>query len=235
MARISALHKKLRRVVGKALYDYHMIADGDRIAVGLSGGKDSLTLLYLLQDYSLHPIYVDPGFENSISERLSEHCQSMGLSLRVEKTDFGVVAHSKNNRENPCFLCARRRRQRLFEGAEQMNCRKIALGHHKDDLIETLFINMCYAGEISTMLPSQSLFKGAIKIIRPLAYADEERIAQFAKQAGFPQLANYCPSAGNSKRDEIKTMLNDLYRSNRKVKGNLFRAMRHVKLEYLPK
>ncbi len=243
MARISALHKKLRRAVGKALYEYQMIADGDRIAVGLSGGKDSLTLLYLLQeriawapvDYSLHPIYIDPGFENSFSDQLSEHCQTLGLTLQVEKTDFGPVAHSDINRENPCFLCARHRRQRMFEVAEKMNCRKVALGHHKDDLIETLFINMCYAGEISTMLPAQTLFKGAITLIRPLAYADEERIGQFAKQAAFPKFVNSCPSANNSKRQEIKELLNGLYRSNRKIKGNLFRAMRHVNLEYLPK
>lgn len=243
MARISALHKKLRRAAGKALCEYQMISDGDRIAVGLSGGKDSLTLLHLLQeriawapvDYSLHPIYIDPGFENSFSDQLSRHCQTLGLTLQVEKTDLGLVAHSEINRENPCFLCARRRRQRLFETAEKMNCRKIALGHHKDDLIETLFINMCYAGEISTMLPSQTLFKGAITLIRPLAYADEERIRQFAKQSAFPEFMNSCPSANHSKRQEIKTLLNDLYRSNRKIKGNLFRAMRHVNLDYLPK
>lgn len=229
--------------MGKALYEYQMIDDGDRIAVGLSGGKDSLTLLHLLQeriawapvDYSLHPIYIDPGFENSFGHQLSRYCQDLGLTLQVEKTDFGPMAHSDMNQENPCFLCARRRRQRLFEVAEKVNCRKIALGHHKDDLIETLFINMCYAGEISTMLPFQTLFKGAMTLIRPLAYADEDRIRQFARQAAFPEFVNSCPSANKSKRQEIKVLLNDLYRTNRKIKGNLFRAMRHVKMDYLPK
>jgi tRNA 2-thiocytidine biosynthesis protein TtcA len=111
----------------------------------------------------------------------------------------------------------------------------LALGHNKDDIIETLFLNMCYAGEISTMVPSQTLFKGRFKIIRPLAYADEQLIRDFAREHGFPDFVNPCPSAGNSKRQEIKTMLTQLYKHNPKIKGNIFRAMSRVKNAYLLK
>jgi len=233
----------IRRQVGKALHKYDMISDGEKIAVGVSGGKDSLTLMYVLTErlaripitYELFAIYIDPGFENGFSEGLERYCREMGYFLRVEHTDHGIVAHSEENRENPCFLCSRLRRKRLFEIADELGCRKLALGHHKDDIIETLFMNMCYAGEISTMVPSQSLFNKAFDIIRPLSHTDEETIERFARGKGFPEFENPCPTSGVSKRQEVKGMLNKLYRSNRKIKGNIFRAMSHVKPDYLLK
>jgi tRNA 2-thiocytidine biosynthesis protein TtcA len=153
----------------------------------------------------------------------------------VEYTDYGVVSHSDQNRENPCFLCSRLRRKRLFEIADELGCTKLALGHNKDDIIETLFLNMCYAGEISTMVPFQSMFQGRFTVIRPLAFADEDMIRRFARKEGLPEFINTCPSASSSKRHEIKSLLNQLYRSNPKIKGNIFRAMSHVKPEYLLK
>ena len=220
-----------------------MLRDGDRVVVGVSGGQDSLTLMWLLQerlarvpiDYQLFPVYIDPGFDAGFGEKLESDCRQMGFSLRVEYTDYGVVAHSPVNRENPCFLCSRLRRKRLFEIAEELGCRKLALGHNRDDIIETLFLNMCYAGEISTMQPSQPFFGGRYTVIRPLAYADEDHIRRFARDQAFPGYVNPCPSAGHSKRQEIKALLSSLYRGNRKVKGNIFRAMHHVKPEYLLK
>jgi tRNA 2-thiocytidine biosynthesis protein TtcA len=229
--------------LGKALHNYDMIAHGDRIVVGLSGGKDSMTLLWflferlarVLIDYELFPVYVDPGFEDGFGEQLQQYSRDQGYSLRVEYTDYGVLAHSEENRENPCFLCSRLRRKRLFEIADELNCTKLALGHHKDDIIETLFMNMCYAGEISTMKPSQSFFEGKFTIIRPLAYADEDSITRFARSMGFPEFVNSCPTASVSKRQEVKTMLKKLYRSNRKIRGNIFRSMSHVRKDYLLK
>jgi tRNA 2-thiocytidine biosynthesis protein TtcA len=157
------------------------------------------------------------------------------LILRVEHTDYGILGHSEINSENPCFLCSRLRRKRLFEIADELGCNKLALGHNKDDIIETLFLNICYAGEISTMVPFQTIFKGRFTIIRPLAYADADLIRAFADEQGFPEFVNPCPSANHSKRQEIKTILNQLYRSNRKIKGNIFRSMSRVKLDYLLK
>ncbi len=218
-----------------------MIADGERIAIGLSGGKDSLTLCWILKNrirhvpvnYELTAIYIDPGFEKGFAKDLEKHCARFNIQLIVEHTDNGLVAHSTANRENPCFLCSRLRRKRLFEIAETIGAKKIALGHHKDDIIETLFLNMFYSGEISTMSPRQELFKGAMTIIRPLAFLDEDVIHRFSKRMEFPVFENPCPSSNRSKRYEIKEMLSKLYRSNRKIKGNIFRAMQRVKLDYL--
>jgi tRNA 2-thiocytidine biosynthesis protein TtcA len=236
-------YKALNRAVGKALHDYEMIHDGDRILVGLSGGSDSLTLLWMLVErraririgYHLTAAYLDPGFGGGGVEALRAFCDQLGVPLRTEWTDFGVVSHGPLNRENPCFLCARLRRKRLFEIGAELDCRILALGHNRDDVIETLFLNMCYAGEISTMRPAQELFNGRFRVIRPLAYADGHLIRRFASERALPVSANPCPSAGRSRRADIKELLQQLYRSNRKIKGNIFRAMRHVKPEYLLK
>ncbi len=235
--------QSIRRSLGQALHEYDMILDGEKIAVGLSGGKDSLTMMWLLNErlaripisYELVAIYIDPGFEGGFSGELKDYCRGMGYTLIVDYTDFGTIAHSDKNRENPCFLCSRLRRKRLFEIADQEGCKKLALGHHKDDIIETLFMNMCYAGEISTMLPVQKLFQGEFAIIRPLSYTSENDIIRFSENNTFPLFHNPCPSAENSKRRDIKELLNTLYQSNRKIKGNIFRSMRRVKLDYLPK
>jgi tRNA 2-thiocytidine biosynthesis protein TtcA len=237
------VYKTLNRVVGKAIHDYDMIRDGDRILVGLSGGSDSLTLLWMLAErrtrvrvaYQIDAVYIDPGFGSGAAEAIRPFCERLEVALRVEVTDFGVVSHGPLNRENPCFLCARLRRKRLFEIAAERSCQTLALGHNRDDVIETFFLNVCYSGEISTMRPAQDLFNGRFRVVRPLAYADEQLIRRFASEQRLPVSANPCPSAGRSRRAEIKHLLEQLYRSNRKIKGNIFRSMRHVKLEYLLK
>lgn len=239
----SRIYKRLNRTVGKAIHRYDMIADGDRIAVGLSGGMDSLFLLWVLKErlrripirYELVAIHLDPGFDGGFSDRLASYCSENGYFLRIEHTDYGVLGHSAENRENPCFLCSRLRRKRLFELADELDCTKLALGHNQDDIIETLFLNMCYAGEISTMVPYQSLFNGKAVIIRPLAFTDEALIRRFGKEQAFPRFINPCPSAGASKRQEIKEILKQLYRGNDKVKGNIFRALSRPRLDYLLK
>lgn len=243
MPKHSYLYKAVNRALGQALHRYGMISNGDRILVGLSGGKDSLSLMWFLNerkdriliDYDLIAVYIDLGFDRSFSERLRSYCETNGYDIRIEYTDYGRMAHSPQNRENPCFLCARLRRKRLFEIAEMLGCNKVALGHNKDDLIETLFMNMCYAGEISTMLPSQSFFKGKFELIRPLAFVDEDTIQRFARQKDFPEFINPCPTARVSKRKEIKELLKQLYASNKKTKGNIFRSMSHIKPDYMLK
>ncbi|OGP60281.1 MAG: tRNA 2-thiocytidine(32) synthetase TtcA [Deltaproteobacteria bacterium RBG_13_49_15] len=224
-----------------AIHRYRMISEGDRIAVALSGGKDSLSLLWVLKErqsrvpihYELTAVYVDPGFKGGFGEDLKVYCRKNGIPLYVDMTNHGIIGHSPENRENPCFLCSRLRRKRIFEIAEKLNCNKVALGHTKDDIIETLFLNICYAGEISTMIPNQSFFQGKFTLIRPLAFVDEEITRRFAKEADFPVFNNPCPTAGITKRREIKNLLNQLYRPNSKIKGNIFNAMQHVKHEFL--
>jgi tRNA 2-thiocytidine biosynthesis protein TtcA len=220
-----------------------MISDGDRILVGVSGGADSLSLMWLLSErreripinYELFAVFIDPGFEGSFAEALKAFCEKLGFSLRVEYTDIGLRGHRSTNRENPCFLCSRLRRKRLFEIADELGCRKLALGHNKDDVIETLFMNICFAGEISTMVPYQTFFQQKFALIRPLAFADDALIRRFSSEQRFPNFENPCPTAKTSKRQEIKALLTQLYRSNQKIKGNIFRAMSHVRLDYLLK
>lgn len=234
--------KKVGRAVGRAIHHYSMIENGDHIAVGLSGGKDSATLLWILHErlsripirYSLHPIHIDLGFNGNSSAIIGNYCSAMGYDLHREQTDYGPRAHSEENLENPCFLCSRLRRKRLFELADHFGCNKLALGHHMDDIIETLLLNMCYGGKIRTMVPCQPFFGGKLTVVRPLALLDEAKIDRFARDHDIPEARNQCPTAPASKRSEIKKMLSTLYRTNKNVKGNLFAAMSRVNLEYLP-
>ncbi len=242
MPQYSYTYKHLNRVLGKALHTYNMIQDGDRIVVGLSGGKDSWSLLWLLAErqkrvpvrYDLFAVHIDPGFERGPADLIAQYSRQIGVTVRIEHTDHGLLAHGPDNRENPCFLCSRLRRKRLFEIAEELNCNKVALGHTKDDIIETLFLNLFYAGEMSTMMPSQPFFGGRFTVIRPLAFADEDALRHLAEQMKWPIHPNPCPSAGNSKRAQVKALLKALYAGNKKIKGNIFRALRHVRPEYLP-
>lgn len=235
--------KTLNKEFGKAVHQYDMIQDGDRIAVGLSGGFDSLTLLWLLKErlerilihYEIYPVFIDPGFDDGFTDILIDFCRMWGFDLRVDYTEHGILAHSDENLENPCFLCSRLRRKRLFEIADELNCSKLALGHNKDDIIETLFLNICYAGQICTMMPSQSLFQDKITIIRPLAFSDSDVIRKFAGEKEFPVFTNPCPTSKTSKRKEVKVMLNQLYKGNHNIKGNIFRSLSHVKADYLLK
>jgi tRNA 2-thiocytidine biosynthesis protein TtcA len=238
---ISTADKKIQGLLGKAIRDYDMIEDGDRVAVAVSGGKDSMALLYMLKKrlswipirYDLLAVHLDMGFEGTQTQRIEQACQQMGVAFYTEKTDYGIRAHGPENRENPCFLCAWLRRRHLFQLAETLNYSKIAFGHNKDDIIETLFLNMFFSGELSTMLPKQSLFNGRLNIIRPLAFLEENRIKNFSGRLGLPEIENPCPSARNSARKEIKDFLAAFYARNRKIRGNIFHALSHVRPEYL--
>jgi len=237
----SSLKKKIDHAVGKAIFDWSMILDNEKILVGLSGGKDSQVLLHILfalkkkapVDFEILPVHIDAGFAGSFAEELCRYVEKTYGCLKIEYKDYGLLAHSLENTENPCFLCSRLRRNRLFEMAKEQGCRKIALGHNKDDIIETLFINMFYAGKMATMKPRQSFFNGALDIIRPLAYVEKNDILRFAQFVGLPEFKNNCPSANKTKRTEIRHMLEDLYKHNKNIKGNIFRSLRNIVPEYL--
>ncbi len=237
----SKLNKRIDRAVGKAIHDWQMISENDRILVGVSGGKDSQSLLKILFSlqrrspvkFEILPVHIDAGFEKSFSKELEEFIDTNYLAPKIIYKNYGVLAHSEENTENPCFLCSRLRRKKLFEIAKEEGCKKIALGHNKDDIIETLFINMCYSGRIGTMKPSQSFFNGALDIIRPLSYVEKKDIIRFCDRYDLPVFKNNCPSANKTKRIEIRQMLETLYGHNKHIKGNIFRSMSNVSQDYL--
>ena len=235
------LQKEIRHLVGKAIHERRMIADGDHILVSVSGGKDSLSLLWLLRerikwvpiDYRLTAVHVDPGFGVKSGEKMRDFFEANGFEYRIIESDCGPKAHSSYNLENPCFLCSRLRRKAIFELADELKCAKIAFGHHKDDIIETFFVNIFYGASISTMVPVQPFFKGKITIIRPLFMVEEKMITRYVSSMGWPAIPLGCPTAGSSKREVIKTMLDRFYKENKKVKGNIFHALQNVRNEYL--
>ena len=240
---MSFIKKEIKRLSGKAIHNYQMIKDGDHVMVAVSGGKDSLALLWLLRErikripieYSITAVHVDPGFGYNSADRLESFLSNNKFEYRIIKTDIGPTAHGPENRENPCFLCSRLRRKILFKLADEIGCSRIALGHHKDDLIETFFLNIFYGASVSTMLPVQELFGGKLIVIRPLYLIDEDFIRRYVQFLDFPEINLGCPTAGSSKRDEIKNMLNHFFRSNKKIKGNIFHALQNVNPEYLLK
>jgi len=238
------LHEFIRKNMEIAANDFRMIQPGDRILVGISGGVDSFVLLkllsgrkiYLPQDISLIAVHIDLGFygENPpYLEKLTSYFETNGYEYHIEHTRIGTYAHSKKNRKKPCFLCSRFRRQRMLELADRFHCQKIALGHHKDDVIETLMINILFGRQISTMMPNQELFKGKFHIIRPLVYIWEKKIKQYAQQNDFPTFENPCPSSKMSKRMYIKELLLKIEKENKGIRENIFKSLRHVKTEYL--
>ncbi|MBN2569042.1 MAG: tRNA 2-thiocytidine(32) synthetase TtcA [Deltaproteobacteria bacterium] len=225
-----------------AARDYNMISEGDRVLVGVSGGRDSMALLDLLNTpmvflppFSVVAVHIDLGFEESREGQkiLEQYLKDNSYRYVMDKTDIGPLAHSDYNRKNPCFLCSRLRRKRIFEIAGECGCNKIAFAHHKDDIIETLLINMFYGREISTMVPNQAIFGGKYHIIRPFAYIREGLIKRYAKKRAFPIVKEACPSSRVSKRRYIKKVLDELEKENKNIRENIFKSMRHVKTDYL--
>ena len=238
------LYLHLKKWLEKAALDYNMIAAGDRLLVGVSGGADSLVLLDLLNtpmlflpSFSIVAVNIDLGFDATYQgyEVLDNYLKRNGYEYVMEKTDIGPRVHSDWARKKPCFLCSKMRRKRIVEIAEEHKCNKIAFAHHKDDIIETLLLNILYAREISTMVPDQPVFRGKFHIIRPLAYIHEGLIKKYAVERGLPVIKNMCPSENTSKRRYIKNLLDELEKDNKDVRDNIFKSMSNVKLEYLLK
>jgi tRNA 2-thiocytidine biosynthesis protein TtcA len=244
---MSKLHLHLRKRLEQAILKHGMLGEGDRVLVGVSGGADSLTLLKLLtgplifvpKPEFIVAVYVDMGFEGlngDQPEQLEKYFQEEGYTYHIERTNIGPLAHSDYNRKaSPCFLCSRLRRKRLFELARDYRCNKLALAHNKDDVIETFLLNIFFGREISTMIPYQTYFNGEFNLIRPLAYIEESLLKRFAREAELPILENPCPTAKKSKRKYVKDLIKKLDEDHRGVKENIFRAMKHVKPDYLIK
>ncbi|HQJ15916.1 MAG TPA: ATP-binding protein [Candidatus Omnitrophota bacterium] len=238
MAVLEGLEFYISKRAGRAIIDHKMIDDGDRIAVAVSGGKDSLTLLQILADrrkfvpirYDLVAVHVDFGFHPRQTKYLIRRFKSMGIPYSIEKSD--ILKRTDPEKIN-CFWCAWNRRRELFCAADRLNCGKVAFGHHKDDIAQTMLMNLFFHGEISTMCPRQELFKGKIVVIRPLAYVEESMIRKFARQRKFLTVSCQCPHADVSKRRTVSRIIAGLAKICPEVTTNINKSTGRIKKDYL--
>ncbi len=238
MALLQGIEFYISKRVGRAITDYGMIADGDKIAVAVSGGKDSLTMLRVLNDrksfvpikYELLAVHINLGYPCQHPKILSEYFKKLGVDYHVEKID---ILQGKSRKDISCFWCSWNRRKALFEVADRFGCAKVALGHHKDDIVETILLNLFFHGEISAMAPKQELFDGKITLIRPLAYVEEDMIVRFAREAKFPHEKCACPNSVTSNRSKITNIIKDLEKVCPDIRTNIFRSVKRIKKDYL--
>ncbi len=239
------LEHRIRRLAGRAIGDFGLIEHGDRILVGVSGGKDSLTLLHILDclrlrapiSFSLVPVTVHPGFPGFDTRLLEDYLRSHAHEYRIVRAPIHEAMVEKlSSDDTACTLCSRIRRGVLYTQAVELGCTKIALGHHRDDFIETLLLNQFYNGKIKAMNPLLHADDGRNVVIRPLVYVAEDDIACFAAARGFPVTCCACPSCGepDMKRMKIKKLLAGLEREERGIKSNLLAALSSVDRRHLP-
>ena len=237
------LQSRLTKRFHKACADYGLIADGDHVLVGLSGGKDSLALVELLGKRAqiFVPRFLVTALHVRVRERaylsdmsaLEKFCQAFGVSLIVKDTE--ITEKPARGEKDPCFLCAWYRRKVLFETAQELGCNKIALGHHKDDIVETLLMNLVFQGAFATMPPCLPMEKMPIQIIRPLCLIEEKDLVRYAELQAYPKQTRLCPFEKESSRAEVKQLLTTLERLNPNVRDSLWGAMQNIKPDYLPK
>lgn len=228
---LQQIMSKTRRAVDQ----FNMIEEGDKIAVGLSGGKDSLALLYSLaglrrfypKKFEVVAITVDMGLgldQGEVAE-MQKLCKELDVFYHIEKTQIGEVVFEVRKESNPCSLCANMRRGALNSAASNLGCNKVALGHHADDLIETLFLSLFYEARLSTFSPVTRLTRKKITVIRPMIYLREMEIIGFTK--GKPIIHNPCPADKNTRREYVKEILKNLEKDNRKLRENVLGAIVH--------
>ena len=251
---METLCTKITRCFHKACADYHLLEDGDHVLIGLSGGKDSLLLTELLgrrakiykprfSVTALHVRVKERDYQTDLSY-LESFCAEAGVPLLVRDTEIGEApanAQSSNlqifkssNRKSPCFLCSWYRRKTLFRVAQELGCNKIAFGHHRDDVLQTLLMNLIYQGAFASMPPMLRLEKMPIRIIRPLCLIDEADIAAYANERDYRKQTKRCPFEHVSSRTQVRQLLNDIKTLNPEAPDSLFAAMTNIKPDYLP-
>lgn len=229
---------KLQRVlseVRKAVDDYHMIAEGDKIAVGISGGKDSLTLLYALSSlrrfyphpFDLVAVTVDLGFDNLDLSEIQKLCEKLEVPYTVVKTQIGQIVFEQRQENNPCALCAKMRKGALNEAMKQLGCNKIAYAHHMDDVVETMMLSLLYEGRFHTFSPVTYLDDTGLTVIRPLIYMKEADVIGFVRKYEVPVVKSPCPADGHTKREYVKQLLKQLNTENPGVKQRMFTAIQN--------
>ena len=238
---------RLTKRFHKACADYGLIADGDHILIGLSGGKDSLVLTELLgrrakiykprfSVTALHVRVKERDYQTDLSY-LESFCAESGVPLLVRDVEIGEKpsAISSQPSENPCFLCSWYRRKTLFNVAQELGCNKIAFGHHRDDVAETLLMNLIFQGAFATMPPMLQMDKMPLQIIRPLCLIDEADIVTYAAMRGYRKQPKLCPFEHVSSREKVKELLAQIKALNPEALDSMYGAMSNIKQEYLPK
>ena len=236
--------ESIRRLAGRAIGDFGLITEGDRILVALSGGKDSWTLLHVLDQlrkrapvtFSLVAVTVHPGFPGFRTEIIEAYLREHGYEHRIVQAPVhDLLLRKLSPDETPCALCSRIKRGVLYTQAAELGCTRIALGHHRDDFIETLLLNQFYNGKIKAMAPLLRADDGKNIVIRPLVYVPEDDIVRYAGEAGFPVTCCACPACGDpdQKRVQIKKMLAGLEEAHPGIKASLLASLGHIDLRHL--
>ena len=210
-----------------------MIEDGDKIAVGISGGKDSLTLLYALsglrrfypKKFELMAVTVDLGFQNLDLSKINALCEELQVEYKIIKTDIAQIIFEDRKESNPCSLCAKMRKGALNEAVKAAGVNKIAYAHHKDDVVETMLMSLVYEGRFHTFSPVTYLDRMDLTVIRPLMYMNEADVIGFINKYDVPVVKSPCPADGHTKREYIKQLLQQLNRENPGVKERMFTAI----------
>lgn len=223
----------------RAVDDYRMIEDGDRIAVGVSGGKDSLALLTTLAElrrfypksYDLVAVTVDMGLEGMDFTPVAAYCQQLGISYIRTETEIAKVIFDVRKESNPCSLCAKMRRGALHQAAVEAGCNKVALGHHFDDAVETFMLNLFFEGRLGCFSPTTYLSNRDIHLIRPLIYAQEKDVAYFVRHADLPIVTSTCPEDHATERENMKKLLREWESNNKGLRHRIFSAMCRAELD----
>ena len=231
--------QKLLSYTRRAIDHYHMIEAGDRIAVGVSGGKDSLALLVALANlrkfypkpYEVVAITLEMGYEEMDFSAVQALCDSLGVAFIRVPTQIKQIVFDIRKEPSPCSLCAKLRRGALHEAALAAGCKKVALGHHFDDVVETYMLSLVYEGRISCFKPVTYLDRKGITLIRPLLYTPEYYIRSFARRMELPIVENPCPADGNTKRQEVKELLRSLEQTHKGLRERIFGAIQRYPLD----
>lgn len=225
--------KQILGGIRKAVQDFDMIQDGDKIVVGISGGKDSMTLLYGLRlfqnfspvKYDLSAVTISLGFDNFDLTKVQEFCNNIDVKYHVVNTQISKIIFEIRKEKNPCSLCANMRRGALHNYVKEIGFNKIALGHHADDAIETLFLSMFYEGRMATFKPVTYLSRKDIHNIRPMVYIKEKQVISAVKKHSIPVVESPCPMDKNTKREEVKQMLENIYKDIPEGRDRILTAM----------
>lgn len=231
--------KKILSYMRRAIDDYNMIDENDKIVVGISGGKDSLTLLMGLKSlqhfypkkFDIHALTLDMGFENFDITPIKEMCNKLDIPYSVIKTNIKTIVFDIRKEPNPCSLCTKMRKGALHNEAIKLGYRKVALGHHMEDAIETFFMSLFFEGRFDCFAPLTYLDRKQITLIRPMVYLPEQVVKGFAKNNDIPIIENPCPEDGHTKREYIKQVINNLSKENKGLKKKIFNALKESKIE----